>query len=490
MVHHVRGYLILGFGLVLVITTLPVAAQTPTPAPPPSWEALQFPPLPAFQPPRPRTFRLRNGIPVYMLPDPTVPVVRLVGWMDVGEIHAPRPGIAGLTGTLLRTGGTRLHTPDELDALLDARAIELEIQIGRTSGQITLAMLSEQMRTGLAILGEVLTEPRWDPDRLEVAKRQEIAFLMRENDDPEAIVAREFQKIVFGADHPYGRYPTPADIRAITVDDIRTFYEQHIRPDRLIIGVWGRFNERDLRNELRQYLGNWRRPRTERARPGLPVTRPGIYLVRKPDVTQTKIRFGYAVPPFNPKQPYARDIYALQVANVIFGRGFASRLFVRIRTQMGLAYYAYSRYPVSFQHPGAFVIATATQAQRTVQAIRAIQDELERIRTEGVTDAEVQYAKNWLINSFIFEYETPANIVLNYLELAAAGLPEDYLEQFVPNVQAVTTDDVNRVIRQYWHPERMALLVVGTPEKFDSPLSVLGEVHEIPLHGMQSSGGP
>ncbi|GBC84252.1 putative zinc protease [bacterium HR11] len=475
-------WVLIGSLVLLVIGVLPGGRPTRAQqAPPTSWRDLRFPELPPFRPPQPQAFRLKNGLRVFVLEDHDLPLIRLVGYLDAGAVYEAKPGVAGLTGQLLRTGGTRLHTPDEVDSLLDQKAIEVEISIGLTNGRVTLAALREHFETGLALLAELLTSPQWDPERLEVAKRQRITVLLRENDDPEAIARREFQKVVFGPDTPYGRYPTTQDIGAIRREDLQQFYEQYVRPDRLVLGVWGDFSTPTLRRWLEKYLGDWRPPRTSLARPTFRPTRPGIFLVKKADVTQTKIRMGYVVPPFDPKRAYDRDIYALQVANVLFGQGLSSRLFVRVRSQLGLAYYAFSNYAVQFDYPGTFTVATATKAESTLQALRALKDELERIRREGVTDEEVQVAKEALINSFVFEYESPADVIFNYLRLAVTGLPMDYLARYVPNIQAVTRADVERVIRTYWKPEQMTILVVGTPEKFDGSLTSLGPVQEIPL---------
>jgi zinc protease len=475
----VRHRLWLCIGILGLLAGIPTARSQQVP--PASWRDLRFPELPPFRPPQPQEFRLKNGLRVFILEDHDLPLIRLVGYLDAGAVYEARPGVAGLTGQLLRTGGTRLHTPDEVDRLLDQKAIEVEIHIGLTSGRIYLAALREHFETGLALLAELLTAPRWDAERLEVAKRQRITALLREDDDPEAIARREFQKVVFGPETPYGRYPTTQDIGAIRREDLQQFYEQYVRPDRLVLGVWGDFSTPMLRRWLEKYLGDWRAPRARLERPSFRSTRPGIFLVKKSDVTQTTIRMGYVVPPFDPKRPYDRDLYALQVANVLFGQGLSSRLFVRIRSQMGLAYYVFSNYAVQFDYPGTFTVATATKAESTLQTLRALKDELDRIRREGVTDEEVQVAKEALINSFVFQYESPADVVFNYLRLAVTGLPMDYLARYVPNIQAVTRADVERVIRTYWKPEAMAILVVGALEKFDGPLTVLGPVQEIPL---------
>ncbi len=448
---------------------------------PASWRDLRFPELPPFRPPQPQELRLKNGLRVFVLEDHDLPLIRLVGYLDAGAVYEAKPGVAGLTGQLLRTGGTRLHTPDEVDSLLDQRAIEVEISIGLTNGRVSLAALREHFETGLALLAEMLMHPRWDPERLDVAKRQRVVALLRENDDPEAIARREFQKVVFGPDTPYGRYPTTRDIGSIRQEDLRQFYEQYVRPDRLVLGVWGDFSTPTLRRWLEKYLGAWQSPPTRLERPAFRPTRPGIFLVKKADVTQTKVRMGYVVPPFDPKRPYDRDVYALQVANVLFGQGLSSRLFVRVRSQLGLAYYAFSSYAVQFDYPGTFTVATATKAESTLQTLRVLKDELDRIRREGVTDEEVQAAKEALVNSFVFQYESPADVIFNYLRLAVTGLPMDYLARYVPHVQAVTRADVERVVRTYWKPEGMAVLVVGTPDKFDGPLTALGPVQEIPL---------
>jgi len=195
------------------------------------------------------------------------------------------------------------------------------------------------------------------------------------------------------------------------------------------------------------------------------------------DVPQTTIRMGHlGVKRDNP------DFFALSVMNDILGSGgFASRLFQEVRTRQGLAYSAGSIFQPGDFDLGIFLAYSETKSASTLRAITALLDEIKRIREEPVSDEELKQAKDSFLNSFVFSFANPTQIVTRQMRLEYLGLPEDFLDTFRDRVAQVTQKDVLRVAQKYLKPEGLIILTVGRQDDFDSPLSTLGKVHEILL---------
>ncbi len=217
----------------------------------------------------------------------------------------------------------------------------------------------------------------------------------------------------------------------------------------------------------------------------------------KSDVNQSNIWIvGLGTERSNP------DYYALSVMNQIFSGGFGSRLFQNVRTRMGLAYSVGGGYGASYDHPGLFYTVAATKSASTVDAAKAMLDQIDDLKSQPFTDDELRRAKDELLNSFIFRYDTPEKVLTERASLEFYGYPADFLEKYRAAIEKVTTADLERVAKKYVDRSKLAVLVVGnvsqiatgTPGQAGKPLSDLGTVHPIDITipmppGMQG-GGP
>jgi len=195
------------------------------------------------------------------------------------------------------------------------------------------------------------------------------------------------------------------------------------------------------------------------------------------DLTQTHLRIGHlGIRRDNP------DFFALSIMNdILGGRPFSSRLFQEIRTKGGLAYSVGSVLRPRNFDLGVFFAYAQTKSELTHQAISAILKEVEKIQTHPVSDEELNEAKESFLNSYVFSFSSPSQIVHRQVRLEYYGLPSDFLESFRDHVIAVTKEDIQRVARKYLHPEDLVFLVVGNQEHFDQPLSTFGKVRTIVL---------
>jgi zinc protease len=168
--------------------------------------------------------------------------------------------------------------------------------------------------------------------------------------------------------------------------------------------------------------------------------------------------------------------------NELFGGSFGSRLFVNIRTKLGLAYSVGGGVGSGFDHQGITRISMGTKSGTTAAGIDALRIEINNLITGAVKQTELKKAKDSILNSFIFEFDSKEKVLAERMRYEFYGYPPDYLEQFRTNIEKVTAADVDRVARKYVHPDKMAVLVVGNSKDFDRALSTFGKVTSIDIN--------
>lgn len=471
------------FLLILTIAFLPVIAlgAEARKADP---RTMTFPPL-AFQVPKTERVVLKNGMVVYMLPDRELPLVSLTAYVNVGSIYEPadKAGLAGITGAVMRSGGTKELSPQALDAELEFMASAVESSIGADAGSVSLTCLKRNLPRTLELFAQVMTAPAFSDDRVALAKNRTIEALRRQNDDSKAIADREIQKALY-PNHPLGRVPTIGTVTAITRDDLVAFHRRYFHPNNVILAVSGDFDTKELVALLEKTFAGWKRQ--EIAFPAVPEpareVKPVVLLARK-DVPQSAIRMGH--PGIDKNNP---DLHAIRVMDYILGGGFTSRLMTEIRSSQGLAYNVHASFDIGRRFIGTFEAETETKSESTAKAIALMRDIIAGMTKEPVSDAELALAKDAIVNSFIFGFARADAIAAQRARLEFYGYPEGYLENYRANIAKVTKDDVLRVARKYLKPEKMVIVVAGDDKTFDKPLSTFGTVEEITLDNATAKG--
>ncbi|MBI3607403.1 MAG: insulinase family protein [Nitrospirae bacterium] len=463
----------------VLLGTLGAGAPTSTPNTAPDPRAMTFPATP-FEPPRAERVVLPNGIILYLLEDHELPMVSLSAMIRTGSIYEPadKLGLASLTGTVMRTGGTVSRSGDELDEELEFVGAEMGAGIGGDAGSASLNVLTKDVARGVALFAEMLVHPAFAPEKLDLAKKQAIEGIRRRNDSPGSIASREFNKLLYGPDHPYARESTEATINAITRDDVVAFHRRYVHPNTTMIAATGDFNRAEFVALLTKTFEAWKRER---------VTWPAVLPVRdqpvapvnyvRREVSQTQVRMGHlAITQADP------DFFAFSLLDdILGGQAFSSRLFQEVRTKSGLAYSVGSALIAGRFDRGTFLLYAQTKAGSTAQAISAMRAEFDRVRTTPVSRKELDDAKQAFLNSFVFSFSSPAQIVNRQMSLEYYGLPADFLERFRANVEKVTTKDLARVAQKHLRPDKMTILAVGDERTFDKPLSTFGPVRTISL---------
>ncbi|MGA8648546.1 MAG: pitrilysin family protein [Candidatus Sulfotelmatobacter sp.] len=444
-----------------------------------NWKQIPIPPLPAFHPQQPKRIELSNGMVIFLQEDHELPLIDGSARIRGGSRDEPanKVGLVDIFGEVWRTGGTKTQTGDQLDDFLEVRAAKVETGGGSDSTTIGLSCLKGDFDDVFKVFADLLQNPEFRADKLDLAQKQAQDSISRRNDEVGEIAARESAKLAYGADNPYAREPEYATVAAVTRQDLIDWHHTYVHPNNVILGISGDFDAAAMEAKLRAAFESWPKgPELPKDDIQYHPAKPGYYLIPKEDVNQSNIRMvTLGITRNNP------DYYAITVFNEAFGGGFSSRLFNDIRTRRGLAYHVGGGIGANFGHPGIQDFSMGTKSQSTIESIRALDEDIDDLAKKPITDEEIKHAKDAILNAFIFRLDSPDKVLSERLTYEFYGYPSDWLDKFPAEIQKVTAADVNRVAAKYVHRDQLAVLVVGNTKEFDKPLSSLGAVKEIDI---------
>src|SRR5262249_36253715 len=451
----------------LVLFCLLMVALTPGWAQVATWKEIKIPRLPAFKPQEPKRIQLPNGMVIFLQEDHELPLIDGVARIRGGSRSEPsgKVGLVDIYGEVWRTGGTKNHTGDDLDDYLEVRAAKVETGNTADSTTIGWSSLKSDFDDVFAAFLDVLQNPEFRADKLDLAQREYFDAISRRNDDVGQIASREATKLAYGANNPYARVAEYATVATVTRQDLIDWHHSHVFPNNIMLGVVGDFDSAQMEAKLRSVFGNWKRGAVP-AEPRIDFTpaRPGYYLIAKEDVNQSSIRIvGLGTIRKNP------DYYSIEVFNEAFGGGFSSRLVRELRTAKGLAYSVGGGIGTAFDHPGIDRLAMGTKSESTVEAVQGLFEEIDKLNTHPITSEEVQRAKDSILNSFIFNFDSPEKILRERMAYEFYGYPADFLESYRLGIEKVQTPSVTEVGTKYLHKEQMPVLVIGNTKEFDKP---------------------
>ncbi|MBS0169709.1 MAG: insulinase family protein [Nitrospira sp.] len=442
---------------------------------------MRFPTV-EFNPPDAERVVLDNGMVVYLLEDHELPLITINATLKTGSWLDPadKVGLAGMTGAVMRTGGSAGMSPDEVDEALEQLAATISIGFGKESGSASLDVLKKDLKRGLYIFADLLRRPAFEQGRVELAKLQALEGIRRRQDSPGSIVGREFAKLLYGATHPSARETSVRSVESITREDLVAFHRQTVHPNGIIVGVTGDFEKGEMLALLREAFGDWAKGTVPDVKiPSVAESERKTGAVRfiSKDTSQTHLRVGHlTVKETDP------DYVAVAIANdILGGSSFRSRLFNDVRTKRGLAYSVGSGLRASVYDEGVWLMRAETKLASTQEVVNRFVANMERMRNEPVTDNELEEAKEAYVNSFVFSFTSASSIVARLMDLEYDGLPKDWLQQIRDKVVKLTKDDIQRAAKVHFNPERLRILAVGSGEALSKVLASFGEVQEITL---------
>jgi len=475
------------FFLALMLIGAAVAQLTPVK----NYKEIKLPALNPIKVPPVDRHVLPNGLTVYLVEDKELPVVHAQVMIRTGDRWNPpgKTGLSDLTLGVMRTGGSTTRDGDALDKELDRLAASVETSSGLNSSNASVFVLKADAEKGLTILADLLRNPAYPQEKIDLAKIDMRDTVARRNDDPMGIHNRESGRLLYGKNSPYGAQLEYATIDSVTRADLVSFHKQYFQPENMILAVWGDINTASMKGLVEKTFGSWARggqpkpvaPQVDKATAG----KPGIYLVDKDDVTQSTI--GISMLAGRREDP---DYYAMVVMTNVLGGSFGSRLTNSIRTKEGLAYMTFAHYAAEYDHAGSWFAKVGTKSGTTIKALELMEAEIARMKESEVTDEELRIAKDSILKGEAFDFDSTGKIVGRLVGYEYYGYPSDYLQRYRAGIDKVTKADVLAAARKNLDPARFQVLVLGKAKDFDKPLSSLGPVTPVDISIPAPKGEP
>ncbi|GAB4380537.1 MAG: pitrilysin family protein [Elainellaceae cyanobacterium] len=409
----------------------------------------------------PEKFTLDNGLEVLLIPDASTSIVNLSGWVAAGngfDTNA-NAGLASLTATNLLSG-TATKDALTLAKTLEDKGADLGFSALREGITISGYALNENLPTLIQTLADVLQNARFPEDQLELSRQRALSELAAELDDPQSLSWRVFRQTVYPSDHPLYSVPTTESLMAITQADVLDFYNVHYRPDTTVLSLVGEFDPEAVKALLTEAFANWQAegqvPTVNYPEVSLPPSTKELNQVI-PGKTESVIFMGYngGIDRQDPRY------YPAQVLNQILGGDtLSSRLGTEIRDRQGLTYGIFSFFQAGI-HPGPFAILMQTAPENVGQAIDSTVALLQQLRSRGVTESEIEAAKRSLTNSYSVDLSDPSNLTSEILYNDVYGVGLEEIRDYSAKIEAVTPEQVQQVITDLIHPDRLVIVTSG-----------------------------
>jgi predicted Zn-dependent peptidase len=415
---------------------------------------------PAMRTPRIQRRTLSNGLGVLIVEQHTLPVVDVQLIFRTGAVvdNAVQAGLTSISVDMFDEGAGEMSAIEIAEAIEDLGA-SLSASAGWDDIGFGVHAHADRIDAAIAIMADVVLEPTISEADFDRKKRQRLAGILQERDEPRALAARAFGDVVFGGTHPYGKplHGTRRTVEALTREDVVAFHNRYIHPENAFIVIAGDVEPDDMVVTLERAFGHWRGGApTLIELPAPPAPSPTtVHVVDRPGAGQSELRIGaVGLPRSSP------DYFPVIVMNTILGGSFTSRLNLNLRQDKGYTYGAGSSF--SFRRwPGPFLVSTAVDTHVTADAVRQVMLEIGRIRTEAVPADELARARSYIVLGLPRTFETTSDIAGHVAELELYGLGDDFYDRFTDAILAVTAEDVQRVAASYLDPASLAVVLAG-----------------------------
>lgn len=419
------------------------------------------------------TAALDNGLGVYGIESHELPLVQFSLRFEGGLLleDPDNVGVANLLAALLMKG-TKHRTPQALEEAIDALGARIEVSAGRQHVTLSATTLARTFDETLALVEEILLEPRWDADAFALIKQQTLGAIAQQQGDPDAIASTAYHRLLYGADHILSHDPigTEASVGRITLDDLKTYYARTLSPSVANFHVVGAVDKERVLKSLSDLEERWPAHAVVLSDYPLPPApeRATVYFYDVPQAKQSVLHIGFLGPAETDP-----DFYPLTVANYILGGGgFASRLMQEVREGKGYTYTISSRF-TGTDRPGPFRIASHVRSNVTYESVALIKEIMERY--PGMyTEADLTATKNFLQKSRARSYER-LDAKLDMLQkMSTYGWNAGFVQEQARIVEGMSVGRIRELAQTYLQPDKMIYLIVGDAEMQFDRLKALG----------------
>ena len=425
---------------------------------------LTFKPL-IYEAPKADAIRhvLAKGAVAFMVEDHALPLINISITIRTGTYMDPqgKAGLARIVAAQMRDGGTAQWPAEKFDETVDFLAANLSCRAGATSSAATANFLTKDLDQILPLFFDMLRNPVFQKDRMEQYVSSGLQGMERRNDRTDSIERREWNRLLRGPDHFSTRQTSKASLESITREDMLAFNKRFFHPANFTFAISGDFDTADLKARLQKIMADWQGEKNETPIPQPNYTPvPGMYMVNKSDVNQGRVSVGQ--PGIKWDHP---DAIAVDMMNdILGGSGFTSRITNRVRTDEGLAYSAGSRYRRGTWYEGSFQAFFQSKSPSCAQATAIVLEEIDRIRSEKVSQEELDTVKNSAIEIFPRFFASAGSVARTFARDEFMGRDLGYWATYRDKIRAVTIDDVLRVAKKHLNPDNLIVLAVGNTE--------------------------
>ena len=420
------------------------------------------------------SFLLRNGLKLYAVPLPDLPLVSIHLIVPCGAEADPveKAGLADLSAEML-TLGTRKRSAFQLAAEMDGMGAILSAYAGWNVASLQISGLSEDLERLQQLLLEICAEPAHSPEEFEQLKQRRIGQLVQQKDESQIIADERFQQMLFqGTPYDHPTYGTLESLPKLTIEDVKEFYRgSFLAPESFLVFVGDLSVDRASR-WVEENFPSVSQKKTE-IRGFLPSSARGIQtrIIDRQDLTQSQVRLGHIGIPF------AHPGYIpFEVMNYILGGGgFSSRLMQKIRSELGYTYGIHS-FLEPRKFPGPFTISTFTPTDITFSCVQEIGSVLQSFLEQGATVQERDEAVNFFTGSYPRRFETLSQIAQRIIQAELHGVGVEYLSSYPQRIAGVSLEEISRTAREHIHPQDLLAVIVGRAEIFRRDFESLGPV--------------
>lgn len=469
MTHFSRGACVAAS---LALCSLAAVAQAPKKAPAPG--PIKPAAIPPFQ-----EATLANGLRILLVESKRQPVVSLALMLPAGDAYDPggKEGLASMVASVI-TKGAAARTADQVSSDIEGVGGSIDASSGPDFMTVRANVLAENAPLAFELVGDAVSKPTFDGKEVELARTQTLSTLQLQQSQPGALASKFFAAQLFGA-HPYGKYPTPGTVRALTNDDLRVFQKSRLAPTGALLVVAGEITLARTRELAQKYLGSWSGTAPAVAKRPEPPTRTKteILLVHRPGSVQSNIVLGNLT--YVPSSP---SYYPLTVGSRILGGGSDGRLFKTLREQKSWTYGAYSS--LARNHDIGTFAATAEVRNAVTDSALTEMLKIERdLGTVPPPSAELDAAKNGLVGSLPLQLETAQGLAEQVGRYTMLGLPKDFIRTLRPRLAAATAAQVEAAAKSYMRPDQSLIVVVGDGAAIYDKLSKIAPTKIVDAQG-------
>lgn len=401
--------------------------------------------------------KLNNGIELYTLNAGSQEITKIEFIFKAGMYYQPAPLIASNTNSLIESG-TKSYTANQISDGVDFFGSFLELEVGQDFATVTLYSLNKYLNESLKFIEEVLKYPTFPQDEFKIHVTNKKQKHLINSQKVDILARRKFSELVFGEKHPYGIQVNDTDFERVNVTEIKAFFKDHYSSNNCTIIASGHLPN-NLLTTLNGFFGEKSWGNTDaKIAPGnilLQTTKQSKHFIERPDAIQSAVKVGRLL--FNKTNP---DYFKFQVLNTILGGYFGSRLMANIREDKGYTYGIGSGL-ASFVNGGYFAISTEVGADVTKQTLEEIYKELNTLRTDLVSDNELETVRNYILGHFLRSVDGPFSLADKFKSIWEFGLGYDYFENYFNAVKTVTPKELRDLANKYLKEEDLIECVVG-----------------------------